>query len=117
MSDHSRTNRRVLVGKPVTVRERLVPWDCEYRFPSPSTVDTHSQYWVTATPALQVNVTVDDVSVDPGAGVWICARANAGDVAVGVAVRVPVAVGDNVGVRLGTVVEVGLDVGAPGPYW
>jgi hypothetical protein len=58
----------VFVGTLATVPDKFVPCDWEYKFPSPCTVETHSQYWLTLSPLVQVKVTVDDASVDPGAG-------------------------------------------------
>ena len=59
-----------------------------------------------ALPALQVNVTLDEVKVDPGGGLNITAAPVAG---VGVGVTVGVAVGVAVGV--GVTVGVGVGVG------
>ena len=82
---------------PVTVAVVFVPCEAVYRLPSPGTVDTHSQYWDAAVPAVHVNVTLDEISREPGTGEIICASGpgvelGAGvDVAVGVRVLVAVA--------------------------
>ena len=62
-----------------------------------------------ALPALQVNVTLDPLNVDPGTGVSITdAPFGVGvGVDVGVAVGVAVGVGVGVGVPLGPLVQVG----------
>jgi len=110
------------VGTPLTVADRLVPCDCEYRFPSPGTVETHSQYSTTPVPLVQLNVTVEDVSTDPGAGATICASTTAPGVLVTVGGRVPTGVGVLAGVGLmggvpaGVGGAAGVDVTTPGPY-
>ena len=104
--DHSRTYVGTPIGIPLTVADRLVPCDCVYRFPSPSTVETHSQYWVTPVPLVQLNVTVDDGRTDPGAGATIRASATPLDALVDV--------GGGVGVGVGVFVAVGAIVGVPG---
>src|SRR5436309_9972362 len=61
-----------------------------------------------ALPALQLKMTVEDVNIDPGCGLNICAAPGLG-VGVGVGDTVGVAVG--VGVVLGVTVGVGAGVG------
>jgi hypothetical protein len=39
----------------------------------PWVVPTYSQYWETPVPVFHVNVVVDEVNVDPGVGLVICA--------------------------------------------
>jgi hypothetical protein len=74
-------------------------------------VPTQSQYWDAAVPAVHVNVTVDDVSREPGTGEIICASGpGGGGVAVGV--RVLVAVAPTMEVEVD--VLVGVAVVAPG---
>jgi hypothetical protein len=68
---------------------------------------TRRRYAV-ALPALQVNVTVEDVNVDPGTGLTITAGPLVG---VGVGVGVAVGVGVGVGVRVGVGVGVGVGAG------
>src|SRR5436853_120240 len=63
----------MLVGTLLTVVERLVPADCEYTSFAPSWVPTHNQYWLTPDPLVQLNVTVDELRADPGAGETISA--------------------------------------------
>ena len=64
-----------------------------------------------ALPALQVNVTVDEVNVDPGTGLSITDGPVGGGVGVGVGVGVPAGVG--VGVPPGVGVGVGVGAGPP----
>jgi len=87
-----------------------------YTFPSPGTVETHSQYCVTPAPPVQLNVTVDDVNTDPGAGVTISASTTAPGVLVIVGLTVFVAVGTIVGVPAGGGLAAGVEVATPGPY-
>ena len=102
----------------MTVAVVFVPCEAVYRLPSPGTVDTHSQYWDAAVPAVHVNVTLDEISREPGTGESICASGpgvelGAGvDVAVGV--RVLVAVAPAVEVEVEVDVLVGVAVVAPG---
>ena len=60
-----------------------------------------------ALPAVQLNVTLDEVKVDPGEGLIM----TAGPVAPGVGVGVGVAVGVGVGVGFGVAVGVGVGLG------
>ena len=53
---------------------------------------TQSQYWLTPVSVVQVNVTVDEESTEPGAGETIWASATAPGVLVTVGVRVLVGV-------------------------
>jgi hypothetical protein len=72
---------------------------------------TNSAYPV-ALPALQLKVTVEEVNVDPGCGLNICAGPAFGvGVGVGVAVGGGVAVGVGVGFGVGVGVAVGVTVG------
>ena len=103
-----------------------MPTDCEYTSAPPSRVPTYSQYCVTPVPLVQLNVTVDDAKLDPGAGDTICADppGTPVSVTVGVMVGVTVLVGVgegptvdvDVAVRVGVAVLVGRGVPVPGPY-
>jgi len=75
MNDRSRTYTVPVVGTPVTVTVWLVPCDSEYTLLAPSDVPTHRKYCVTPAPLVQVNVTVEDVRIDPGGGSTISATA------------------------------------------
>src|SRR5215212_6423394 len=89
---HSRTyTGPPVVGRPVTVTVRLSPCEAVYRFDPPAVVPTHSQYSWAPVPAVQLNVTVAPVSVEPGVGLVSCAF---GDTA-------PVGLGDELGARVG----------------
>jgi len=110
--DHNRAYTGAPAGIPLTVADRLVPCDWVYRFPSLGTVETHSQYWVTPVPLVQLNVTVDDVRIVPGAGATICASTTAPGVLVAAGCNV-VGVGGGVFVAAGVVVAVGRLVAVP----
>src|SRR5687767_1053015 len=92
-------------------RNRLVPWDCEYRSPSAGVEPIHSQYWLTPVPLVHLKVTVDEGRLDPGTGDVICARGlDPLGVFVAVGVSTVVAVAVSVGVRDGPAVGVGVAV-------
>ena len=63
------------VGRFETVALRLVPRSAPYTSEPPAVVPTCSRYWDTPVPPVHWKVTVDDVNVDEGGGVVICAGA------------------------------------------
>ena len=62
-----------LLGRPVTVCERVVPIEWSWRSFAPAVEPTLSQYSLAPMPGVQENVTVVEVKVDPLTGLVISA--------------------------------------------